>query len=117
MSKRSQDYQRGIRAYRAKDYDTARSLLLRFAEDGDDEARTMIGSMYQLGLGDLQLNDEEAINWYLLASRKGNGVATNNLGTIALSRGDRKAAIRYYERARKQGFQHAPAPAFVRKQY
>ena len=108
MKVRSQNYQKGVRAFRAKNYATAYLLLIRFAEEGDDEAQTIIGSMYQLGLGGLQVDENQASKWYLLASEKGNGVASNNLGTIALTRGDREKAERYYQTARNQGFLHAP---------
>jgi TPR repeat protein len=105
---RSDSYQKGVRAFRAKNYAAAHGLLLRFAEEGDDEAQTMIGSMYQLGLGGLQVDENEACKWYLLASEKGNGVASNNLGTMALMRGDSEEAERYYQTARNQGFLHTP---------
>jgi TPR repeat protein len=109
MKRRSHSYQSGVRAFRAKNYATAHRLLLRFAEEGDDDAQTMIGSMYQLGLGGLQVDENEASKWYLLASEKGNGLASNNLGTMALIRGDSEQAIRYYQTARNQGFLHAPS--------
>jgi TPR repeat protein len=118
MKVRSQNYQKGVRAFRAKNYATAYLLLIRFAEEGDDEAQTIIGSMYQLGLGGLQMyqlglgglqvDKNDASKWYLLASEKGNGLASNNLGTMALMRGDREQARRYYQMARNQGFLHAP---------
>ena len=79
VNRRSHSYQKGVRAYRAKDYATAHRLLLRLAEEGDDEAQTMIGAMYQLGLGGLQVDEKEASKWYLLASETGNGLASNNL--------------------------------------
>ena len=79
MKRPSHNYQSGVRAFRAKNYATAHRLLLRFAEEGDDEAQTMIGSMYQLGLGGLQVDENEASKWYLLASETGNGLASNNL--------------------------------------
>jgi TPR repeat protein len=108
MKKQSHNYQKGVRAYSETDYETARRLLLPFAEAGDIEAQTMIGSIYQLGLGGIQISEDEAIKWYLLASEKGNGPASNNLRTMAFLRGDRKEATRYYEKARNQGFRHSP---------
>lgn len=108
MKRRSRNYQKGVRAFSAKDYAAAHRLLLKFAEDGDAEAQTMIGSMYQLGLG-LQINEVEAAKWYLRASEKGYGLASNNLGTMALLRGDREEAMRYYRTAREQGFPHVPS--------
>src|SRR5580700_133513 len=92
----ARDFQKGVRAYRAKNYATAHRLLLRFAEEGDAEAQTMIGSIYQLGLGGFQVNEDEAAKWYLLAAEKGDGLASNNLGTMALLRGNREEAIRYF---------------------
>ena len=108
MKRRSRNYQKGVRAFSARKYAEAHRLLLEFAEDGDAEAQATIGSMYQLGLGGLQINEVEAAKWYLRASEKGNGVASNNLGTMAFLRGDREEARRYYEMAREQGFIHAP---------
>ena len=109
MKRRSRNYQKGVRAYSAKNYAAAHRLLLKFAEGGDAEAQTMIGAMYQLGLGGIQINDVEAAKWYRRASEKGNGLASNNLGTLALLRGDREEAMRYYQTAREQGFPHAPS--------
>ena len=87
LKKRRDNYRKGIRAYAATDYETARHLLLGFAEDGDAEAQSMIASMYQLGLGGLPVDDEKAVRFYFLASENGNGLASNNLGTLALLRG------------------------------
>jgi hypothetical protein len=107
--KKDRHYRRGVSAYSAKDYETAHRLLLGIAQGGDAEAQTMIGSMYQLGLGGLQVNEDEATKWYLRAYEKGNGLASNNLGTMALLRGNRTDAIRYYQKARNQGFAHIPS--------
>ncbi|MGD0288334.1 MAG: sel1 repeat family protein [Candidatus Binataceae bacterium] len=108
MKIRARDFQKGVRAYGAENYATAHRLLLRFAEEGDAEAQTMIGSIYQLGLGGFRVNEDEAAKWYLLASEKGNGLASNNLGTMAFLRGNREEAIRYFQTARNQGFLHTP---------
>jgi TPR repeat protein len=109
MKRRTRNFQKGVRAYSAENYAAAHRLPLRFAEEGDAEAQTMIGSIYQPGLGGLQVNEDEAAKWYLLASEKGNGLASNNLGTMALLRGDREEAMQYYQMARNQGFLHAPS--------
>ena len=105
---RPRDFQKGVRAYRAENYALAHRLLLMFAVEGDAEAQTMIGSIYQLGLGGFQANENEASKWYLLASEKGNGLASNNLGTMALLRGNREEARRYFQTSRNQGFLHTP---------
>lgn len=83
-------------------------MLKYFATKGDQEAQVAIGSICQLGLGGLPIDEDEAVRWYTLASERGNGLASNNLGTIAMSRNDREAAIQWYSKARQQGFRHSP---------
>jgi len=102
MKNPSNDYRKGVRAYAAKDYEKARRLLLVFAEEGDARALTMIASVYQLGLGGISIDYDKAAAFYLLASKKGSGQASNNLGTMALLRGDSAEAIEYYQLARRQ---------------
>ncbi len=108
MNKRNRNYRSAVRAYRAQNYAAAYKLLIGFAKKGDAEAQTMIGSIYQLGLGNMPINEAEAIRWYLLASEQGYGLASNNLGTIAFMRGNKEEAARYYAKARAQNFPHAP---------
>ncbi len=117
MAGQEKDYEEGFRAYHAQEYDTAYRLLIRFAEQGDGEAQTAIGSIHQLGLGGRPINFDEAVKWYVRASEQGNGLASNGLGTISLQRGDREAAVRWYEKARQQGFAHSPSADWVRKNY
>lgn len=93
--------------YEAQEYDRALELLRPLAQEGDVEAQTMIGSIYDLGLGSFDRNEAEAIRWYTLASDRGYGLATNNLATIA-SATDRDRAKELYDLARLQGFEHAP---------
>jgi TPR repeat protein len=105
---RSKQYAKGMRAYRAGDYKTAYSVLKILADGGDPQAQVAIGSMYHLGLGGITIDEDEAMRWYSLASAKGNGLASNNFASIALSRGDRETAMQWYSKARQQGFRHTP---------
>jgi TPR repeat protein len=68
------------------DYARAYRMLRYFAAEGDLEAQVAVGSICQLGLGGLPIDEDEAVRWYTLASEQGNGLASNNLGTIAMSR-------------------------------
>jgi uncharacterized protein len=108
MTTRSKEYAKGMRAYRARDYKTAYRILKTLADDGHPQAQVAMGSIYQLGLGGIAIDEDEAMRWYALASAKGNGLASSNFGSIAESRCDRETAMRWYSKARQQGFHHSP---------
>jgi TPR repeat protein len=97
-----------MRAYRARDYKTAYRILKILADEGNPHAQVAIGTMYHLGLGGVVIDEDEAMRWYALASAKGNGLASNNFGSIVESRGDRETATQWYSKARQQGFRHSP---------
>jgi TPR repeat protein len=104
----------GLKALNKGDFEQAYAMLMPFAEAGAPEAQAAIGSLCQLGLGGQPPDEDEARKWYVKASEQGNGLASNNLGTISLSHGDAEAAIGWYEKARQQGFPNPPTPEFVR---
>lgn len=93
--------------YDAKNYDRTLQLLLPLAHRGNPEAQSMVGSIYHLGLGSTEPNEAEAEKWYVLASKQGYGLASNNLATL-VSYHDRQRATELYQLARTQGFLHAP---------
>lgn len=86
MTSRRNEYKEGLRAFKMDDYARAYRMLKHFAAEGDQEAQVAVGSTCQLGLGGLPIDEDEAVKWYTLASEQGNGLASNNLGTIAMSR-------------------------------
>ena len=49
------------------------------AEQGDADAQSTLGFMYENGRGVPQ-DDAEAVRWYRLAAEQGNSLAQNNLG-------------------------------------
>jgi TPR repeat protein len=108
VTSRGNEYKEGLRAFKMGDYAKAYRMLKYFAAEGDQEAQVAVGSICQLGSGGLPIDEDEAVRWYTLASEKGSGLASNNLGTIAMLRGDREAAIQWYSKARQQGFRHSP---------
>jgi TPR repeat protein len=112
--KKDKELKNGLKALNKGEFEVAYAALMPFAEAGNPEAQAAIGSLCQLGLGGKGPDDEEASKWYLKAAEQGNGLASNNLGTISLGKGDAEAAIQWYEKARQQGFAGAPSPEFVR---
>jgi uncharacterized caspase-like protein/regulator of replication initiation timing len=91
--------------YLLYDRATARSALdvwLPAAQEGDAEARTLVGELYERGLGG-EPNYVEAARWYRLAADQGFSRAQFNLGTLyenglGVAR-DRLEAINWYRLA------------------
>ena len=61
------------------DFDTAAKIFKELAEQGDPDAQTNLGFMYENGQGVLQ-DYAEAVKWYRLAAEQGDVVAQYNLG-------------------------------------
>ena len=70
-----------VAAYQRGDYATALRLWHPLAEQGDAEAQSHLGVMYESGQGGLR-NDAEAIKWYRKAAEQGDAVAQFNLGIM-----------------------------------
>ncbi|MCZ6876080.1 MAG: sel1 repeat family protein, partial [bacterium] len=61
------DYQAGVDAYHASDYQTALKEFRPLADQGDAAAQNTLGYMYELGKGVSQ-DYQEALRWYRLAA-------------------------------------------------
>src|SRR5690606_30659130 len=68
-------------AYDRADYRSALNVWLPTAEQGDAEAQTMVGEIYERGLG-AEPNYEAAAEWYRRAAEQGFSRAQFNLGTL-----------------------------------
>lgn len=68
-------------AYDRADYRSALNVWLETAQSGDAQAQTMIGEIYERGLG-AEPNYELAREWYLRAAEQGYARAQFNLGTL-----------------------------------
>jgi hypothetical protein len=68
-------------AYDRADYRTALTVWLPSAEEGDAEAQTNVGEIFERGLGGSP-NHEAAAIWYRKAAEQGNKRAQFNLGTL-----------------------------------
>ena len=77
----SADFQKGITAYKSKDYKTALREWKPLAEQGDADAQRNLGLIYVLGQGVIQDYDEAA-KWYSKAAEQGDPVAQYNLGLM-----------------------------------
>jgi len=72
-------FDEGVRLYKAKDYAGAARMFLRLAEKGDAKSQLQIGYQYEHGEG-LKENQQEAVKWFTKAADQGNAAAQSNLG-------------------------------------
>ena len=89
-------------AYDRADYRAALDVWLPAAQQGDAEAQTMVGEIYERGLG-AEPNYAAALEWYLRAAEQGASRAQFNLGTL-YEQGlgvpaDKLEALNWYRRA------------------
>ena len=75
------DYQDATDAYKRKDYETAYKLFLPLAEQGNTQAQSNLGLMYDNGTGVPQ-DYKEAVKWYRLAAEQGDASAQYHLGIM-----------------------------------
>lgn len=91
----------GIAEFRRQDYHAALPLLSASASAGDPEAQCLLGSLFQLGLGGLEANDMEAMQWYYRAANQGHSAATHSLAGMVWAISS-EAAAALYQLARQQ---------------
>ena len=106
----SADFNKGLTAAQSGDFATALNEWKPLAGQGDADAQTNLGLMYQNGWGVPQ-DDKEAVYWYKLAAEQGDAKAQYNLGVMYdVGEGvpqDDKEAVRWYTLAAEQ--EHAKA--------
>ena len=77
----AQDFDKGLKAHDAGDYNTAVREWKPLAEQGNVEAQYNLGFLYYNGQG-LTQNNAEALKWYRLAAEQAHGDAQLNLGAM-----------------------------------
>lgn len=77
----SGQFRRANAFYLAEDYADALALLNPLAETGDADAQTLLGFMYERGLG-LDVDNQAALMWYLRGIEGGSSMAASNLGVV-----------------------------------
>lgn len=101
---------KGVAAYTEKDYATLVSDLRLLAAQGDIQAQSGLGLLYEKGLG-VQQDFSEAVKWYQLAADQGFVSAQVNLGFMyAIGEEipqDFKESIRWFLMAARQGHTNA----------
>jgi TPR repeat protein len=73
--------QKGLDAYKNKNYATALRELKPLAEQGYADAQYNLGQMYRRGQG-VQQADKTAVKWYRLSAEQGHAFAQTNLGVM-----------------------------------
>jgi hypothetical protein len=68
-------------AYDRADYKTSLNVWLPTAQQGDSDAQTNVGEIFERGAGS-EPNYEAAVIWYTKAANQGNARAQFNLGTL-----------------------------------
>ena len=58
------------------------SELKLLAGDGDSVAQLELGQIYRFGIGDIEVDEAEALSWYLLSAERGNVDAQRDLGRL-----------------------------------
>lgn len=96
----------GIEEFRNQRYAESLPLLTASAHQGDAEAQCLLGNLYQLGLGSVEIDEAAAIQWYYRAASQGYGVATSNLAGMVWPISS-EAAAALYQLAQQQGFAQA----------
>jgi hypothetical protein len=102
----SADSQKGVAAYKSGDYATALREWTPLAKQGDASAQSILGVMYDKGLGVPQ-DYKTAMKWWTLAAKQGYALAQYNLGWM-YSNGkgvpqDYKTAVKWYTLVAEQG--------------
>jgi hypothetical protein len=101
----AQDFDKGVAAYQAGDYETALREWRPLAEQGNVSAQINIGLLYTLA--ESVQDYAEAAEWYRLAAVQDYAEAQNNLGVL-LNNGngviqDYAEAVMWYRKAAVQG--------------
>jgi len=100
------DWDDGFAAVERGDYATAIQEWRPLAEQGDADAQTLIGMMYNEGLG-VPKNDAEAVKWYRKAAEQGVAQAQSNLGFMYFNGEgvpeNAAEAVKWYRKAAEQG--------------
>lgn len=101
------DYQAGLTAFGAGNYDLALKEWKPLAEGGDPKAQHGMGLLYEMGKGVEKPDYAQAAKWYELAAKQHFAAAENNLALLYVDgRGvakDEKKAIELWQLAAEAG--------------
>lgn len=106
----AQTFGDGVAAYSLQQFERAREIWQKLAEEGMPDAQFRLGMLYQEGRGTEQ-DVAEAVRWYREAGEAGHSQAQYTLATILKTGSgvapDPKEAFRWYLKAAQSGVPHA----------
>lgn len=101
------DFEKGVRAYEAGDYQTARELWAPLANNYDLAALRNLGHLYRLGQG-VKKNGKKARKYYEKAAKLGHAPSQTNLAQMYLAGDgiayDAEKGSYWLEKAAAQGY-------------
>lgn len=103
MANNNYDFELALALLKKKSYEELWSYALAHAKSGDSYAQCLIAFLYQFGFG-VPTDLDEAERWLRYATHRNNSIAWNNLGTLLLTKGEKKEAKRCYQKAVELGF-------------
>ncbi len=106
------DFDKGVRAAQAGDYETALAEWVPLAEQGGSAAQYNLGIMYKSGLGVTE-SDRTAVKWFAKAAEQGDAEAQFMLAHMySLGKGvpeNDQAAMKWFAKSAEQGHGDAQA--------
>ena len=105
------DFDEGVNAFAARQYQLAMTRLKPFAEGGDAKAQSYLGNMYESARG-VERNYGEALRWFLMAAEQGDAYSQAQVAGYLYEKGlgvsrDEKLAAEWYAKAAHQNETHA----------
>jgi TPR repeat protein len=101
------DFERGVQAYAAGDYQTARKLWQPLADNYDLAALRNLGHLYRLGQG-VEKNGKKARKYYQKAAKLGHAPSQTNLAQMyfagTLIEKDSEKAMHWLKKAVAKGY-------------
>lgn len=101
------DFERGVKAYEAGDYETARKLWRPLANNYDLAALRNLGHLYRLGQG-VEKNGKKARHYYEQAAKLGHAPSQTNLAQMyfsgALIGKNNQKAMQWLKKAAARGY-------------
>ncbi len=104
------DVDKGIEAYKKRDYKTALREWRPLAEQGNKWAQNNLGAMYHDGLGVAQ-DYQQSVKWHTLSAKQGVAAAQNHLGQMYVNGlglpKDYQEGVKWFRLSAEQGFSDA----------
>jgi len=113
------DFERGVKAYEAGDYEAARKLWQPLADNYDLAALRNLGHLYRLGQGVVK-NGKKARRYYEKAAKLGHAPSQTNLAQMYFSgtliERDSEKAMQWLKKAAAQGYPPAQQLSTIKTQ-